>query len=326
MSLRRVRFLRFFYALSLAGALVLGGCSTRYYSAGTPVIKKHAKRGYNKSYKIKGTRYHPRPQYEYSQKGKASYYGGRDVFHGRKTSTGERFDKNGMTAAHKTLPLPSVVRVTNLKNGRSIKLRINDRGPFVKGRIIDVSEKASKLLGFHHDGVVDVRVECLVSESMMLARNYNPNNCNPYTVHGHRGHDHGLTLKQAMGNTLKRVARRPVSRPIFNKPAIKMTHPPLKPRRFKTYSTANINTTLGLLAKGNYIQVGTYSSQLNAQNFAHKVAARMRVPCQSLSVNEGGKSYHRVLMGPMKSQEATIKMIHELDIRNVKDAFVVVQK
>lgn len=325
MSFRILFSFKFFQVCVLATFLVLGGCSTSRYGPGTPTIQKHAKRGYNKPYKIKGRRYHPRPQYEYSQTGKASYYGGSDVFHGRKTSTGERFDKNGMTAAHKTLPLPSIVRVTNLKNGRTIKLRVNDRGPFVKGRIIDVSEKASKLLGFHHDGVVNVRVECMVAESMMLARNYNPNNCNPYTAHGHHTHSHGHTLRETVGNALKRVARKPAPAALSNTSTIKITKPPQKPKRFQTYSTANTNSIPGVLPKGTYLQVGTYNSQLNAQNFAQKVATRMRVPCKVIPVQEGGQSYHRVLMGPMKSKEATTKMLHELYIRNVKDAFVVVQ-
>ncbi len=327
MSFRNFFYLKCFQIGVFTALLILSGCSTTGYGPGTPTVQKHAKRAYNKPYKIKGRNYSPLPQYEYSQVGKASYYGGRDVFHGRKTSTGERFDKNGMTAAHKTLPLPSIVRVTNLKNGRSVKLRINDRGPFVKGRIIDVSEKASKLLGFHHDGVVNVRVECLVGESMMLAQNYNPNNCNPYTAHGHHGHGH--TLRETLGNTLKRVAHNSSSANSSHQPsntsALKIARPPEKPRRFQTYSTANTNAIPGVLPKGTYLQVGTYSSQLNAQNFAQKVASRMQIPCKAVPVKEGEKSYHRVLMGPMKSKQATEKMLHELYIRNVKDAFVVVQ-
>lgn len=296
--------------------MILSGCSSTYHGAGTPVIKKHAKRGYNKTYKIKGKNYRPRKQYEYSQVGISSYYGGRDVFHGRKTSTGERFDKNGLTAAHKTLPLPAVVRVTNLKNGRTIKLRINDRGPFVRGRIIDVSEKAARLLGFHHDGVTKVRVECLVAESMMLARNYNPKKCNPYTVHGHGGH--GRTIRQTVGRTLQRVARKPVRKSVN-------IIPPHKPRSFQVYSTANTRHIPGVLGRGTYIQVGTYSSEINAKNFANKVATRMKVPCKSYPLEKAGQKYHRVLVGPMQNKQATTKMIHDLNVRNVTDAFVVVQ-
>jgi len=92
-------------------------------------------------------------------KGKASYYA--DKYHGRKTASGERFDMYQMTAAHKSLPFQSVVKVTNRNNNRSVELRINDRGPFVKGRIIDVSKGAAQKLGMMHDGVVDVEVEII---------------------------------------------------------------------------------------------------------------------------------------------------------------------
>ena len=92
--------------------------------------------------------------------GKASWYGGK--FHGRKTASGERFDKWAMTAAHRTLPFQSVVRVTNLSNGRSVQLRITDRGPFGRReRIIDVSEGAAERLGMKQAGVVKIRLEVL---------------------------------------------------------------------------------------------------------------------------------------------------------------------
>lgn len=91
--------------------------------------------------------------------GKASYYGGK--FHGRVTASGEIYNQNDLTAAHKTLPFGTVVKVTNEYNGKSVELRINDRGPFVKGRIIDVSTKAAEILGMIAAGVVDVTVEVL---------------------------------------------------------------------------------------------------------------------------------------------------------------------
>ena len=95
----------------------------------------------------------------YSQVGMASWYGGK--FHGRKTASGQRYDMHAMTAAHKTLPFGTRVRVTNLVNERSVVLTINDRGPFVKGRIVDVSMRAAELLRFKHQGTVRVRLEVL---------------------------------------------------------------------------------------------------------------------------------------------------------------------
>lgn len=118
-------------------------------------------------YKIKGKRYYPKEDFEYAEAGIASWYGA--YFNGRPTANGEIYDMNDLTAAHKTLPMPSMVRVTNLENGRSVKLRVNDRGPFVDGRIIDVSRRASQLLGFHQQGVAQVKVEILADESRVLA-------------------------------------------------------------------------------------------------------------------------------------------------------------
>ena len=96
--------------------------------------------GTMRPYQIRGRWYHPKEQPNYDEVGQASWYG--SYHHGRSTSTGERFDMNGLTAAHKTLPLPSLVEVTNRANGRRVILRVNDRGPFVDGRIIDLSRGA----------------------------------------------------------------------------------------------------------------------------------------------------------------------------------------
>lgn len=93
----------------------------------------------------------------YSTVGTASWYGPR--FHGRRTALGETYDMNALTAAHRTLPLPSTVRVTNLVNRRSVTLRVNDRGPYIGGRVIDVSAKAAQVLGFHDKGLARVKVD-----------------------------------------------------------------------------------------------------------------------------------------------------------------------
>ena len=90
--------------------------------------------------------------------GLSSYYGAE--FHGRRTADGERFDMHGLTAAHKSLPIPSYARVTNLSNGRSVVVRINDRGPYVHGRMLDVSKRVAELLRFH-GGLERVRLDYL---------------------------------------------------------------------------------------------------------------------------------------------------------------------
>jgi rare lipoprotein A len=165
---------------ALCGFLaLLTGCSTSIVNDGTPTLDKYAKRAYNKPYEIKGVWYYPQPVYEYAEEGLASFYGGGDVFHGRTTSTGEVFSMHGMNAAHKTLPLPCVVRVTNLDNGRTLDLKVNDRGPFIGSRIIDLSRKAARVLGFENKGIQKVRVETLVHESLHLARSYDPRRSGP---------------------------------------------------------------------------------------------------------------------------------------------------
>lgn len=118
-------------------------------------------------YQIRGTWYYPAENFEYEETGIASWYG--PGFHGRSTANGEQFDMNGLTAAHRTLPMPSIVRVTNLENGRSIVVRVNDRGPFARGRIIDLSRRAAQLLGFIGNGTARVRVNILGEESRRLA-------------------------------------------------------------------------------------------------------------------------------------------------------------
>ena len=113
----------------------------------------------NLSYKVAGKRYYPRKSVEknFSQTGRASWYG--PGFHGKKTSSGERFDMNTLSAAHRTLPIPSYARVTNLSNGKSVVVRINDRGPFHGNRVMDLSKAAAKELGFIHTGTANVKVE-----------------------------------------------------------------------------------------------------------------------------------------------------------------------
>lgn len=118
-------------------------------------------------YQVAGVWYYPKVDYDYRRTGIASWYGPK--FHGKLTANGEVFDQYELTAAHPTLPMPSMVRVTNLENGRSVVVRVNDRGPFKNGRIIDVSTKAADLLGFRRKGTAKVLVEILDTESRQLA-------------------------------------------------------------------------------------------------------------------------------------------------------------
>jgi len=118
----------------------------------------------SRPYTVNGKTYIPRTRVEpFSQHGTASWYGRQ--FHGRTTAGGERYDMYAMTAAHPTLPIPSYARVTSLENGRSVVVRINDRGPFQRGRVIDLSYVAARKLGFIDKGTAKVKVEQIVPVS-----------------------------------------------------------------------------------------------------------------------------------------------------------------
>jgi rare lipoprotein A (peptidoglycan hydrolase) len=142
------------FKISSLKNIAFTGCVLAF-TACTPTPDPHFKVG--KPYVIENQQYIPGIDPRYSEIGIASWYG--DEFHKGLTANGELFDKNLITAAHKTLPLPSIVKVTNLENGKSMKIRVNDRGPFVKGRIIDLSEAAAKELGFYEKGKAKVLVE-----------------------------------------------------------------------------------------------------------------------------------------------------------------------
>ncbi|CCD97796.1 conserved hypothetical protein [Bradyrhizobium sp. STM 3809] len=131
--------------------------SPRVVGFGEPVPKGGGVYRIGKPYTVAGKTYVPEEDVNYRAEGMASWYG--DDFHGRLTANGEVFDMTSLTAAHPTLPLPSYARVTNLANGKSLIVRINDRGPYHGNRLIDVSNKAADLLEFKGSGIAKVRVE-----------------------------------------------------------------------------------------------------------------------------------------------------------------------
>jgi rare lipoprotein A len=162
-------------AVAVAACLVLANCassgkfasrvdpkygvssSPRVVEFGEPVPKGGGTYRVGKPYTVAGRVYVPEEDVNYREEGLASWYG--DDFHGRLTANGEVFDMGSLTAAHPTLPMPCYARVTNLANGKSLIVRVNDRGPYHGNRLIDVSNKAAELLEFKGNGVARVRVE-----------------------------------------------------------------------------------------------------------------------------------------------------------------------
>ena len=157
--------------LAAAAILLLSGCASDRlnlgeYSQRSIFSAKGSSYKIGKPYKIRGQWYYPAEDYGYSEVGTASWYG--EDFHAKYTANGEVYNMHTLTAAHRTLPLPSIVRVTNLEKGRSLVLRVNDRGPFAKNRIIDISKRGAQLLGFQNKGTAKVRVEIMAEESKDL--------------------------------------------------------------------------------------------------------------------------------------------------------------
>ncbi|HEB79388.1 MAG TPA: septal ring lytic transglycosylase RlpA family protein, partial [Rhodospirillales bacterium] len=154
-----IRYRSFFQRLSLMVfcALVLASCSQGKFIAHTSKRMQNALESpgqgmykIGEPYQIDGIWYYPSVDYRYMETGIASWYGSK--FHKKKTANGGIYDMNKLTAAHRTLPMPSFVRVTNLENGRSLVLKVNDRGPYANNRIIDVSRRGAQLLGFEKKG------------------------------------------------------------------------------------------------------------------------------------------------------------------------------
>jgi rare lipoprotein A len=140
-------------ALVLAGLACLAACATQHHYARGPTPSP----GTMRPYEVGGVWYYPARQPHYDEVGLATWYGYGDGYGCRSTADGEQMDPGALTAAHKTLPLPSIVEVTNLENGKKVRVRVNDRGPFVAGRIIDLSPAAAKLLGIRSSAKVRVK-------------------------------------------------------------------------------------------------------------------------------------------------------------------------
>ena len=167
-SMRHVRLLAL-----MASCAYLGACSEAKLAsyavkeATGPTQEKPGNYKIGKPYQIGGVWYYPSEDFSYNETGIASWYG--PDFHGKYTANGEVFDQNEVTAAHRTLPMPCFVRVTNLENGRTLAVRVNDRGPFAHGRILDLSRRSAQLLGIEGQGTARVRVEIMAEESRALA-------------------------------------------------------------------------------------------------------------------------------------------------------------
>jgi rare lipoprotein A len=259
------------------------------------------------SYEVNGIWYYPTTDLDYEETGIASWYG--PGFNMQYTANGEVFDQNEVSAAHKTLPLPSIAQVTNLDNGRSIQVRINDRGPFVGTRIIDMSRRAAQLLGFEQQGTAKVKVRVLVPETIQaqsLAR-MNGSSGVPESAEiapAPPAVPRGAVIAQALPPP---TGGRPAPPPPPPPPPPAATAPPPLPEPVKTPANAvppgpplsNTVMVAPVQPTHIFVQAGAYASDGNAQRMKAKLAAIGPVAITAVRIN--GMNVYRVRLGPLGS-------------------------
>ena len=240
-------------------------------------------------YKILGRWYYPKEDYSYSEVGIASWYG--PDFHAKRTANGEKYNMHSLTAAHRTLPLPSIVKITNLENGRSLVVRVNDRGPYARNRIVDVSKKVAQLLGFLEKGTAKVRVEVLEKESKNLKAALTGEALSPEI-------SAAPTTRAVKGEIGEDVA------PLAAAPAIA----PAAPSSYGEFDD-DAKTSL---PDGYYVQAGAFSNYGAAERLASRLADFGSPHVLKAEVN--GRMFYRVRVGPYDYHEEAL--VTQAKIRN----------
>ena len=366
-----MNFSRFNWLGVVAAAVLLSACAEAQLASHavkvadpappqqkTDAVAKPGNYKVGKPYQIEGVWYYPAEDYSYAETGIASWYG--TDFHGKYTANGELYDMNDLTAAHRTLPMPSLVRVTNLDNGRSIVIRVNDRGPFARGRIIDVSRRSAQLLGFEQVGTAKVRVEILADESRQIAaqarRTPGPDDEKPVAVP--TGQVAVQSLPPPPGATAApppapQAARPTYSTPPASAPAARTTgrpvanppppavaaQDPARPNATQaqvaaatpspaatdpaaTPTTTGQVTVVPVQATNIYVQAGAFSNPQNAQRLSNTLSTI--APSQLSYVLVGTQPMYRVRLGPAASVADADTMLARVVAAGYPEARIVV--
>jgi len=283
--------------------LSLFGCSTTGGGFGSSFSQPRHDYKVGNPYTVRGVTYTPRVDYNYDEIGMASWYSA--GFHGRPTASGEKYNHNDLTAAHPTLPMPTIVRVTRLDNGRSVVVRINDRGPFVPGRIIDLSKRAAEALDMTRVGVARVRVQVLEAETkQLLARMGVP--VEPQrmgrtveattpaaTQSAQRTAQAGLATVAATASPAVGAARTATSMPVESAPAASSTQSVATPQ-----------------AGGWVVQLGSFSTRQSAQNVLDQPFITTASRIQEADV--GGRKFFRAQLGPFADRAEADRIREEM--------------
>lgn len=259
-------------------------------------------------YTVLGKTYYPmKNAHTYNEVGTASWYGTK--FHGQNTANGEVYDLYGMTAAHKTLPLPSYVKVTNLDNGRTVVLRVNDRGPFYSDRIIDLSFAAAKKLGYADKGVARVKVEGIDPEQWWAQR----------------GQPVPLILadgKYAVAPSNNKPLTWPKLEPA---PAAQEVYTPPPSQHAGAIAVEQIDSKKNatLPPNGLYLQVGAFANPDAAQLLRDKLSFMSNAPVEITPIVRDQQVLHRVRLGPLSSMQAVEQLQQQIARANLGQATLV---
>lgn len=258
-------------------------------------------------YEVKGVWYYPERDLNYDETGIASWYG--DEFAGKLTANGEIFDPEVVSAAHKTLPMPSAVRVTNLDNGRSLVIRINDRGPFVTGRIIDLSREAARLIGFKEKGIARVRVQILAEESLRLEREAKEGRF-PLLGQNRNQEMPQITAAAVPKVKLKSSSNgKVVEKKTTSVSALELLN---ANRSTEVIELTPVDTNI-------FIQVGAFSELSNAEVVIDKIKGLGQSTISTF--DNDGQLIHRVRIGPIKdvaNADKTLVMVIEQGFKGAK--------
>ena len=297
--------------LGLVLLVALSACGTdkpRRATTMPPIERSIGDYKVGKPYQIGGVWYYPKVDYNYDKTGIASWYG--PGFHGRKTANGEIFDENALSAAHPTLPMPSVVEVTNLENGRVVAVRINDRGPFKHGRIIDMSRRGAQLLGFERKGTAKVRVRILEDESRqhaLAAQNKSP--------------PPELAAKAAVPVTS--VTAAPLDPDGTQTAAATVAEPKVVQRETVVEWPDGQVKSQRVANSGIYVQAGAFLRRDNATRLSVRLSryGKSRVVPQTV----GKQHFFRVRLGPIASVSQADGILRRLLNEGLSDAQVIVE-
>lgn len=290
----------------LAGASLVACATPRYPSHASGTTSKPGAapgvRKVGKPYQVGGIWYVPQEDPSYDRRGIASWYG--DAFHLKATANGEVFDMNTVSAAHTTLPLPSMVEVTNLENGRKLVVRVNDRGPFVDNRIIDLSREAAIQLGFHRAGLANVRVR-YVGPAPLLgpADGLRTASAKPLPTRAAGLPTMAVASAGAIAPAAEPPPRLAVARlePVSSQPLPPITGSEISSASLYPTPAANPLAMAQAPAAGLRIQAGAYSSQVNAQRAVAQLSSAGSASIET--VQRDGMMLYRVVM-PAPADEA----------------------